>query len=145
SALENVMMARHCRTRSGPLAAIFRTRRFQEAEIDTRRRALDLLEFAEMDDVHEVRAVDLPYGRQRRLEIARALATAPQLMLLDETAASMNESESGSLMRLIRRIRDDLGKTVLFTEHDMNVVMNVSERITVLNFGRKLAHGRPAE
>src|SRR5690606_13263394 len=109
------------------------------------RRALALLEFVEMDDVQEVRAVDLPYGRQRRLEIARALATDPQLLLLDEPAAGMNETESESLMRLIRRIRDELGKTVLFIEHDMNVVMNVCERITVLNFGRKLSHGRPAE
>ncbi|HLT59132.1 MAG: ABC transporter ATP-binding protein [Limnochordales bacterium] len=145
SALENVMMARHCRTRSGSLAAIFRTRAQQQEEAETRARALELLEFVELDDVRDVRAADLPYGRQRRLEIARALATEPQLILLDEPAAGMNETESDSLVRLIRRIRDELGKTVLLIEHDMRVVMGLCDRITVLNFGRRLAHGRPEE
>src|SRR5690606_28084453 len=110
SALENVMMARHCRTRTGSLAAIFQTRAYREEEERTRETALALLDFMELGDVRNVRAADLPYGRQRRLEIARALATEPHLLLLDEPAAGMNETESDSLRRLIRRIRDELGK-----------------------------------
>src|SRR5690606_26656757 len=113
SALENVMMARHCRTRSGSLAAIFFTRAFRDEEAQTRARALELLDFVGLADVQGVRAADLPYGLQRRLEIARALATEPQLLLLDEPAAGMNETESESLMQLIRRIRAELGTTVL--------------------------------
>jgi len=145
SALENVMMARHCRTRSGSLAAIFFTRAFRQEEAKTRVRALELLEFVGLADVRDVRAADLPYGLQRRLEIARALATEPQLLLLDEPAAGMNETESESLMQLIRRIRDELGTTVLLIDHDMRVVMGLCDTITVLNFGRRLAHGRPDE
>src|SRR5690606_3517093 len=110
SVLENVMMARHCRTRSGSLAAIFQTPGHRREEEETRRRALELLEFVDLADVRDVRAADLPYGRQRRLEIARALATEPQLLLLDEPAAGMNETESESVMGLIRRIRDELRK-----------------------------------
>ena len=145
SALENAMMARHCRTRSGSLAAIFFTRAFRQEEAKTRVRALELLEFVGLADVRDVRAADLPYGLQRRLEIARALATEPQLLLLDEPAAGMNETESESLMQLIRRIRDELGTTVLLIDHDMRVVMGLCDTITVLNFGRRLAHGRPDE
>lgn len=145
SVLENVMMARHCRTRSGSLAAIFRTRAYREEEEQTRERALALLKFVELDDVRDVRASELPYGSQRRLEIARALATDPLLLLLDEPAAGMNETESDRLIRLIRRIRDELNKTVLLIEHDMRVVMTLCDRITVLNFGRRLIHGRPEE
>ncbi len=145
SVLENVMMARHCRTRSGSLAAIFQTPGHRREEEETRRRALELLEFVDLADARDVRAADLPYGRQRRLEIARALATEPQLLLLDEPAAGMNETESESVMGLIRRIRDELRKTVLLIDHDMNVVMGLCDRITVLNFGRLLAHGRPEE
>ena len=145
SALENVKMARHCRTRTGSLAAIFRTRAFREEEAATEARAWELLEFVGLAEARDVRASDLPYGLQRRLEIARALATEPELLLLDEPAAGMNETESESLMRLIRRIRDELGKTVLLIEHDMRVVMGLCDRITVLNFGRRLAHGRPDE
>src|SRR5690606_32109413 len=145
SALENVMMARHCRTRTGSLAAIFHTRAYREEEEETRERAMALLEFMELDDVWDVRAADLPYGRQRRLEIARALATEPHLLLLDEPAAGMNETESDSLRQLIRRIRDELNKTVLLIEHDMRLVMTLCDRLTVLNFGRRLAYGRPEE
>lgn len=145
TALENVMTARHCRTRTGSLAALFRTRTFRAEEEETRRIAFELLDFIGLSDVAFVPAGDLPYGQQRRLEIARALATNPRLVLLDEPAAGMNETESQQLMELIRRIRDELGKTVLLIEHDMNVVMNLCDRITVINFGRNLAYGRPEE
>lgn len=145
SALENVMTARHCRTRTGSLAALFNTRAFRDEEKETRRIALELLDFIGLAHVAFVPAGDLPYGQQRRLEIARALAADPQLLLLDEPAAGMNETESQELMELIQRIRDELGKTVLLIEHDMNVVMNLCHRITVINFGRNLAFGRPDE
>src|SRR5690606_10317368 len=105
TALENVMMARHCRTRTGSLAAIFQTPAYRKEEKEAREKALALLDFVEMGDVAGIRAADLPYGRQRRLEIARALAAEPALLLLDEPAAGMNETESDSVTDLIRRIR----------------------------------------
>lgn len=145
SALENVMVARHTRTRSSSLAAILNTRSFRAEEERSRKKSMELLHFVGLDTVAEVPAGDLPYGEQRRLEIARALAAEPELLLLDEPAAGMNETESEALVQLIRHIRDELGVTILLIEHDMHVVMNLCDRITVLNFGRLLAQGTPEE
>jgi branched-chain amino acid transport system ATP-binding protein len=106
--------------------------------------AMDLLKVMDLDDVADVRSCDLPYGKQRRLEIARAMATEPELLLLDEPAAGMNPQESEDLMRTVRRIRDDYGKTVLLIEHDMKFVMNLCEKIFVLDHGEQIAYGPPS-
>lgn len=143
SALENVMIGHHARSTGGPLGAALRLRAQRAEERRIVERAMDLLTFVELDEAADVPADELPYGRQRTLEIARALAMEPRLLLLDEPAAGMNETESEQLMRLIRSIRDDLGISVLLIEHDMRVVMNLCDHVTVLNFGRRIAHGSP--
>lgn len=143
SALENVMIGHHLQTKSGALAAVFRPPGQRTEDARAVARAMELLEFVGLTDAADVRADQLPYGRQRTLEIARALATEPRLLLLDEPAAGMNETESEELMALIRSVRDELHISVLLIEHDMQVVMNVCDRITVLNFGRRIAHGSP--
>jgi len=144
TALENVMVGRHVRTKSGPLRAVLRTPGFKREEQNTIDEALKWLSFIGLlDKVNEL-AKNLPYGDQRRLEIARALATDPKLLLLDEPAAGMNPQESIELMRLVRRIRSS-GVTVLLIEHDMKVVMGIADRIVVLDFGEKIAEGLPAE
>jgi len=145
TALENAMIARHTRTRTTALQAVLKTRTFRDEERDTREKAEEFLAFVGLEGVAGVPAGDLAYGEQRRLEIARALAAEPSLLLLDEPAAGMNETESAELVRLIRRIRDELGVTVLLIEHDMHVVMNLCDRVNVLNFGRLLARGTPGE
>lgn len=144
TALENVLVGRHLRLRSGLWGGIFRTRAQRREEAAAREQALALLELVGLGAVADQPATALPYGAQRRLEIARALAAEPQLLLLDEPAAGMNESESRELMGLVRRIRD-LGITVLLIEHDMHVVMGLCDRVAVLNFGRKIADGTTAE
>jgi branched-chain amino acid transport system ATP-binding protein len=146
SAVENVMIGRHSRMRAGVCGAIFRPPRVRREERAARARARELLGYvgvsrADMDR----RATQLPYGDQRRVEIARALATEPKLLLLDEPTAGMNPRESAVLADFMRRVRDDLGLTILLIEHDMKVVMDVSERVTVLDYGRKLAEGPPAQ
>ncbi len=144
SVLENVMVGRHCRTRAGVFAAVLRTRLAREEESESARRARDLLGFVGLGDRMMADARSLPYGAQRRLEIARALATEPGLLLLDEPAAGMNPQETGVLMDLIRRVRDR-GITVLLIEHHMKVVMGISDRVAVLDYGVKIAEGTPAE
>ena len=129
---------------AGPLGALLRTPRFRRVEAAARAEAERLLTLVGLEAVADHAAGSLPYGHQRRLEIARALAGSPRLLLLDEPAAGMNESESASLMLLIRRIRD-AGTTVLLIEHDMSVVMGISDRVVVLEYGRKIAEGTPAE
>jgi len=144
SVLENVMVAQHAKTRSGLLSAIIRWKKFQDEEREVREKALEYLDFVGLSDhVHGVSG-NLPYGAQRRLEIARALATDPSLILLDEPTAGMNPQETSEVMRLISRIQE-LGKTVLLIEHDMKVVMGISDRIAVLNHGVKIAEGMPAD
>jgi branched-chain amino acid transport system ATP-binding protein len=143
SALENVMIGRHARTRAGVLGAILRdgaTRR-EEAAIEAR--ALELLDFVGLSNRANDAAGNLPYGDQRRLEIARALATDPRLLALDEPAAGMNASETQSLRALIAAIRER-GITILLIEHDMRLVMNLCDRILVLDHGEKIAEGAPA-
>jgi branched-chain amino acid transport system ATP-binding protein len=130
--------------KTGPLAAILRLRRHRDEEESGRARAQELLSFVGIPNVAEETAKNLSYGDQRRLEIARALATNPKLLLLDEPAAGMNPAEKVGLQRLIRRIRDS-GTTVLLIEHDMSLVMTISDRVAVLDFGQKIAEGLPTE
>jgi branched-chain amino acid transport system ATP-binding protein len=143
-ALTNVLVGSHSRLRSGLVASWFRTPAQQREERAAASRALALLEFVGLGDIADVDAGTLPYGQQRRLEIARALATEPKLLLLDEPAAGMNESESQDLLRLVGKIRDQ-GVAVLLIEHDMHVVMSVCDRLAVLNFGKRIALGTPDE
>jgi branched-chain amino acid transport system ATP-binding protein len=144
SVLENVMVAQHARTRSGLLGAITRWKKFQSEEREVREKAFEYLSFVGLaDHVHGISG-SLPYGAQRRLEIARALATDPVLLLLDEPAAGMNPQETAEVMHLITDIKR-LGKTVLLIEHDMKVVMGISDWIAVLNHGVKIAEGLPGD
>ena len=142
--LENVKVGRHVRTRAGLLAALARPRWARQEEKETERRARELIEFVGLREQAEVRASVLSYGRQRLLEIARALAAEPRLLLLDEPAAGLNHDETERLSRIIRRVAEG-GMTVLLIEHDMKLVMNTADRLVVLNFGRKIAEGSPAE
>jgi len=143
SALENVMTGRNARMHASLFDSLAHTPRQRGEERAVRERARELLRFVELERNAEDDARNLPYGSQRRLEIARALASDPKLLLLDEPAAGMNPREKESLVGLIARIRAS-GVTVFLIEHDMNLVMNVSERIAVLDHGEKIAEGRPA-
>ena len=144
SVLDNVLVGTHCRNAAGVLDAMLRTRRASREERESLERARALLDFFGIRKYEDQLAMNLPYGDQRRLEIARAMATRPALLLLDEPAAGMNPVESLELIALIRRIRD-LGVTIVLVEHDMKVVMRVSENIVVLDHGEKIAEGSPAE
>lgn len=143
TALENVMVGRHCRTQSGVLGAILRHARAREEERAVRQRAEELLAYVGLEKQGAMLAKHLSYGDQRRLEIARALATEPLLLALDEPAAGMNGTETNALQSLLETIRND-GVTLLLIEHDMKLVMGLCDRITVLNFGKKIAEGTPA-
>ena len=140
---DNVLIATHCRSTSGPFAAAFRRNAAEEA--DHRQLVEGLLETVGLQDERDELAVSLPYGKQRRLEIARALATGPTLLLLDEPAAGMDPRETGELAEFISEIRDRFHLTVFLIEHHMDLVMDISDRIYVLDFGRLIAHGIPAE
>jgi branched-chain amino acid transport system ATP-binding protein len=144
SALENVMIGRHVRTRAGVLGAVLQTSKTLDEERGIERRALELLDYVGVRARANDAAANLPYGDQRRLEIARALATEPRLLALDEPAAGMNPSERLGLAALIGRIRSD-GTTILLIEHDVRLVMNVCDRVLVLDYGERLAEGLPAE
>jgi len=144
SALENVMVGADARHHTGIAGALFGLPRHRREQREGTATARGLLDFVGISRVASEAARNLPYGDQRRLEIARALATQPQLLLLDEPAAGMNPNEKESLQVLIRRIRDR-GVTVLLIEHDMGLVMGISDRIAVLDFGRKIAEGLPAQ
>ena len=140
--LENVMIGRHCRTRAKILGAIFRNRKTVEEEKKIVALSLLILEKIGLVDMHDEFAKNLPYGAQRRLEIARALATEPFLLLLDEPAAGMNPQETSELDELITTIRDD-GLSILLIEHDMKLVMSLSDHIFVMDYGKKIAEGNP--
>ena len=144
TSLENVMVGRHVRTSSGLFGAIFRTPGFKAEEAAIKSRAKELLDYVGIADLADYKARTLSYGDQRRLEIARALATDPQLLALDEPAAGMNATEKIELRKLIERIRKD-NRTVLLIEHDVKLVMGLCDRITVLDNGKPIAEGTPAE
>jgi branched-chain amino acid transport system ATP-binding protein len=145
NSIENVLVGMHCRLHSGIIGAIVRPGRVKREEAEARDRARELLVYCGLPRRHTERAGSLPYGDQRRLEVARALATDPKLLLLDEPTAGMNPQETAEFTAFVRRVRDEKGLTVLLIEHDMKVVMGVSERITVLEYGAKIAEGSPAD
>jgi branched-chain amino acid transport system ATP-binding protein len=146
TALENVMIGRHARTRGGLFGSIFRTPRVRREERNIRERSRDLLDYVGLrPQAFDQLSVQLSYGDQRRVEIARALAADPKLLLLDEPTAGMNPQESSRLTDFMRQMRDELQLTILLIEHDMKVVMGVSERVTVLDHGEKIAEGAAAE
>jgi branched-chain amino acid transport system ATP-binding protein len=144
TALENVMVGRHIRTHSGLLGAIFRTPGFKAEEAAIAQRAHELLDYVGIAPLADYKARTLSYGDQRRLEIARALATDPQLIALDEPAAGMNATEKVLLRGLIDKIRNDK-RTILLIEHDVKLVMGLCDRVTVLDHGKRIAEGTPAE
>jgi branched-chain amino acid transport system ATP-binding protein len=144
TALENVLVGVDAQNKTGILNALFRLPRHRREEFEGHERAMELLRFMGLDKRADELAANLSYGDQRRLEIARAMATRPKLLCLDEPAAGFNPAEKVELMELIRRVRDQ-GFTVLLIEHDMRLVMGVTDRIVVLEFGRKIAEGKPAE
>jgi branched-chain amino acid transport system ATP-binding protein len=142
---ENVMVAGHRIHRASMLSAVFRARKYQEDEREFARRADELLEVMGLRELAQEQAGSLPYGSQRRLEIARGLMLAPKLLLLDEPAAGMNSQEAKKLVEQIRSLRDDMGLTICLVEHNMSVVMEVCEHIHVVDHGETIAEGVPAE
>ena len=145
TAIENVMVGQHSRMSATPLEAILHTRRERREEQRVRERARELLAFMGLGGREDEFSKNLAYGDQRKLEMARALATDPKLLLLDEPTAGMNPQETAAMTTLIRDLRDRLGVTILLIEHDMRVVMGISERVTVLDHGVKIAEGLPAD
>lgn len=143
--LENILVGVHDRMKSGLLASIIHTNSQQKEEKEAREEAMKLLAFVGLDKDADRLATELPYGKQRKLEIARAMATKPKLILLDEPAAGMNDSETAALTELIRNIREKFGITIVLIEHDMQLVMRLCDRVMVVNFGKKLAEGVPDE
>jgi branched-chain amino acid transport system ATP-binding protein len=143
--LENVLVGMHARLKANMVTAILRTRGVKAEEAEARAKARELLRFAGLRQHEDEAAGGLPYGDQRRLEVARALATDPQLLLLDEPTAGMNPNESAEFTSFVRRLRDESKLTVLMIEHDMRVVMGISDRVSVLDYGEKIAEGSPKE
>jgi branched-chain amino acid transport system ATP-binding protein len=145
SAIENILVGMEPQLHSHWIGAVLGTPGTNKEEEEATTEARRLLDFVGLTGKGDLLAKNLPYGDQRRLEIARALANKPKLLLLDEPTAGMNPNESADTMRFIRRLRDELGITILLIEHDMRVVMGISERVTVLDYGQKIAEGTPAE
>jgi branched-chain amino acid transport system ATP-binding protein len=145
TALENVLVGMHSRLPLGVWDTLLHTPRFHAVERDALRRAVELLGLVGLTDRANEPAHNLPYGDQRRLEIARALASRPRLLLLDEPTAGMSPAEAQTLMAFLRRLRSELGLTILLIEHNMRVVMGISDRVTVLDYGVKIAEGPPAD
>jgi branched-chain amino acid transport system ATP-binding protein len=146
TAIENVLVGEHVRLKSNLVGQLLRDKGTMKEEAEAHARALDMLEFVGLKRSDaEVTAKNLPYGLQRRLEIARALATEPKLLLLDEPTAGMNPNETLDLTNFIQRLRKELGLTILLIEHHMRVVMGISDRVSVLDYGEKIAEGSPAD
>ena len=146
TAMENVMIGEHSRMRAGLAGSIIRTPKARKEERDVREKAHEELAYVGIDKRwHDHLAINLSYGDQRRVEIARALASDPKILLLDEPTAGMNPQESAALTDFMHKLRDERGMTILLIEHDMKVIMRVSERVTVLDHGEKIAEGAPAE
>ena len=143
--IENILVGMHTQLKQRGTDALFRNSFFHKEEAEAEKAAKDLMRYVGLRNVGNVLARNLPYGGQRRIEIARALAAKPILLLLDEPTAGMNPNETEEAIKLFRRIRDDKGITVLLIEHDMRVVMNISERISVMDYGEKIAEGTPAD
>jgi len=143
--IENILVGMHTRLRQGMAHALSRSRAFHEEETQAKAQARRLMDFVGLSGVGDELAHNLPYGLQRRVEVARALAAQPRLLLLDEPTAGMNPNETDEAVGLFRRVRDELGVTLLLIEHDMRVVMGISERITVMDYGEVIAEGVPAE
>lgn len=144
SVLENVMTGQYCRTTSNLLATVLRSPKIRKEEQEVEEKVMDLLDFLNLTHLKDELATSLPYGVQRKVEIARALASEPKLLLLDEPAAGMNSGEKVEMTQFIKKIRDK-GYTILVIEHDMKLVMGISDRISVLEYGNKIAEGLPAE
>jgi branched-chain amino acid transport system ATP-binding protein len=145
TALENILVGEHIHLRTNIFDAIARTKRFKTEEKDAEEEAKRLLAFVGLKGMGDSLARNLPYGAQRRLEIARALASKPKMLLLDEPTAGMNPNETADLTKFIRQLRDTLGITIMLIEHDMRVVMGISEQISVLDYGAKIAEGQPKD
>jgi branched-chain amino acid transport system ATP-binding protein len=145
TALENVLVGMHSRLKGGIIGSIVGTPRVRREERQATERARELLVFSGLRGRDDIVARELPYGDQRRLEVARALATQPKLLLLDEPTAGMNPQETAAFTGFVGKLRQEEGLTVLLIEHDMKVVMNISDRVTVLDYGEKIAEGSPAE
>jgi len=143
--LENILVGMHTQLKQSAMDALFRTKRFHDEERDSENRAKELMAYVGLKNVGNQLARNLPYGGQRRIEIARAIAANPTLLLLDEPTAGMNPNETADAIKLFRRIRDDKGITILLIEHDMRVVMGISEHISVMDYGEKIAEGTPQE
>ena len=143
--LENILVGQHDHLKSGFFASILHTGAQKKEEKEARKEAMELLRFVGLEQDADRLATELPYGKQRKLEIARALAARPKLILLDEPAAGMNDSETAALTELIRGIRETYKTTIILIEHDMNLVMTLCDRLIVVNFGEKLAEGAPEE
>ena len=145
TALENILVGQHCRMSSGVWGAIARNRHTLKEEKRALAKGEELLSFVGLDEKGDILAKNLPYGDQRRLEIARALATSPKLLLLDEPTAGMNPQETDELTRFVGKIRTELNLTILLIEHDMRVVMGISDRVSVLDYGIKISEGSPMD
>ena len=145
TAIENTLVGMHCRLKGGILRSVLRTPGIVREERDAQKKAVELLEFAGLRGRDEEFANNLSYGDQRRLEVARALATEPKLLLLDEPTAGMNPQETADFTTFVSKLRDEENLTVLLIEHDMRVVMGISDRVTVLDYGEKIAQGTPQE
>jgi branched-chain amino acid transport system ATP-binding protein len=145
TALENVLVGMHARLKGNVFTAVLKTRGVRHEEVAARERADELLRYSGLRRVEDELAKNLSYGDQRRLEVARALATEPKLLLLDEPTAGMNPQETGAFTQFVEKLRSEQGLTVLLIEHDMKVVMGVSDHVTVLDYGAKIAEGTPRE
>lgn len=145
TAVENILVGMHSRMKAREIATIFRLPHMRTEEESAIERAIKLLDFVGLRGKGDMLAHNLPYGFQRRLEIARALASDPELLLLDEPTAGMNPQETDEMMHFIRRLRDELGLTIFLIEHDMKLVMNVSDQVSVMDYGQKIAEGTPEQ